>query len=136
MATGGGIGVLQTVVGAPTGSVDLIAPNGFVDFGDAGVRVSGDFNVAAVQVLNASNLSVGGASTGVPTVQAPNVGGLTAASNTAGAASKTVDTLAPNNNNANQPSILIVEVEGYGGGSGNTDNNNRDSDEERRRKRP
>jgi hypothetical protein len=115
LATGGGIGVLQTAAGAPTGSIDLIAPNGFVHAGDAGIRVSGDINIAAVQVLNAGNIQVGGSSTGVPTVQAPNVGGLTAASNTAGAASKAVDSPTQLNNNASQPSILIVEIEGYGG---------------------
>jgi len=118
IATGGGIGVLQTVVGVPPGNIDLIAPNGFVDAGDAGIRVSGDINIAAVQVLNAGNITVGGNSAGIPVVQAPNIAGLTAASNTAGAASKAAETPQANNTNASQPSILIVEVEGYGGDSG------------------
>ena len=48
LATGGGIGTLQTIKGAPTGNVDLIAPVGFIDAGDAGIRVSGNLNLAAV----------------------------------------------------------------------------------------
>jgi hypothetical protein len=85
LATGGGIGTLQTVKGAPPGNVDLIAPVGFIDADDAGIRVSGNLNLAAVAVLNAANIQVQGASTGIPTVQAPNVGALTTANNAAGA---------------------------------------------------
>jgi hypothetical protein len=69
----------------------------------------------ACEVLNAGNITVGGNSTGVPTVQAPNIAGLTAASNTAGAASKATEPPQAGTGNASQPSILIVEVEGYGG---------------------
>ncbi len=65
LATGGGIGVLDTIVGVPPGDVDLIAPKGIVNAGDAGIRASGNLNIAAVQVLNASNISVGGKSSGV-----------------------------------------------------------------------
>ncbi len=38
LATGGGIGVLASVKNVPPGDVDLIAPQGFVDAGDAGIR--------------------------------------------------------------------------------------------------
>ncbi len=89
LATGGGIGVLATVAGVQPGDVDLIAPRGVVDAGDAGIRASGDLNIAAVQVLNADNIQAGGTTTGVPTapvVAAPNLSGLAAASNSAGAA--------------------------------------------------
>lgn len=40
-ATAGGIGVLQTIKGAPPGNIDLIAPTGVVDAGEAGIRASG-----------------------------------------------------------------------------------------------
>jgi hypothetical protein len=63
LATGGGIGTIQTVKGAPIGNVDLIAPVGFIDAGDAGIRVSGNLNLAAVAVLNAGNIQVQGTST-------------------------------------------------------------------------
>src|SRR5262249_27540988 len=57
----------------------------------------------------------GGKSTGVPVVEAPNIGALTSASNTAGATSKTTTPTSSTKNN-NQPPIIIVEVLGYGGG--------------------
>jgi len=53
---------------------------------------------------------------GVPVVKAPNIGGLTEASNAAGAAAQQATTPTQSNGNA-QPSIIIVEVLGFGGGS-------------------
>ncbi|MBK8092102.1 MAG: filamentous hemagglutinin family protein [Verrucomicrobiaceae bacterium] len=71
LATGGGIGVLATVAGVRPGNVDLIAPVGAVDAGDAGIRATGNLNIAAALVLNAGNISVGGTSAGAPS--APSV---------------------------------------------------------------
>jgi hypothetical protein len=123
LATGGGIGVLDSVVGVPVGDVDLIAPGGTVDAGDAGIRATGNLNIAAVQVLNASNISVGGASTGTPAAAAaPNIAGLAAGNNTAAASNNAASVLASQNQAASQPeqqdapSVISVEVLGYGGG--------------------
>jgi len=123
LATGGGIGVLATVADVAPGSVDLIAPTGTIDAGDAGIRATGNLNLAAVQVLNASNIQSGGASSGVPVVvaAAPNLGALTAATAAvgAGAAAANGQTQNPNNQSTdqNQPdSIFDVQVIGYGGG--------------------
>ncbi len=127
LATGGGIGVLATVAGIDPGDVDLIAPSGIIDAGDAGIRVTGNINLAATQVVNASNIAVGGAATGAPsapTVAAPNIGGLSAASSTAGASSAAAaatETAAQQSSSTptveKPPSIITVEVIGYGGGS-------------------
>lgn len=70
LATGGGIGVLATVAGVAPGDVDLIAPLGTVDAGDAGIRATGRLNIAAVTVLNADNISAGGGAAGVPAAAA------------------------------------------------------------------
>jgi len=135
LATGGGIGVLATVAGVRPGNVDLIAPIGAVDAGDAGIRATGNLNIAATIVLNSANISVGGTSAGTPaaaTVASPSLGTVAGANNSAGAAtSATAQTGAQNQTQAATtqalPSIITVEVIGYGGGS--------DDDEERKRKR-
>ena len=123
LATGGGIGVLATVAGVEPGDVDLIAPAGIIDAGDAGIRVSGNINLAAVQVVNAGNISAGGTSTGGnATVAAPSVATVTTASNSAAATSATA---ASAQNEARkeiseevttQLSVFDVVVIGYGGG--------------------
>src|SRR5262249_2607874 len=92
LATGGGIGTLQTVKGAPAGNVDLAPRVGFTDAGAAGIRVSGNLTPAGVAVLIGANIQVQGSSPGIPTVQGPPVGALTVANSTAGASQATVPT--------------------------------------------
>lgn len=122
LVSGAGIAVVQSSKLAKKSSAYLLAPRGTVDAGEAGIRVSGDLVIAAVQVVNAGNIQVGGTTTGVPTITAPNIGALTAASNTAGAAAKSAEPPTAGGNN-DRASVFIVEVVGYGGG----DNGGQDS---------
>ncbi len=123
LATGGGIGVLATVAGVKPGDVDLIAPTGIIDAGDAGIRVTGNINLAAVSVVNAGNISAGGTSTGAPAaVSAPSVSTIVTASQTSVAPGTTVTKPDATTENG-QPkhmddslSDFTVEVIGYGGG--------------------
>jgi filamentous hemagglutinin family protein len=123
LATGGGIGVLAAVEGVKAGNVDLIAPKGYVDAGDAGIRVTGNLNIAANIVLNSSNISTGGTSTGTNpgAVSAPSVASVSSASSSgaaAGAAMTKPDSGKPAESKPAEDalSLYTVEVIGYGGG--------------------
>lgn len=129
LATGGGIGVLAAVAGVEPGAVTLIAPQGTVDAGDAGIRATGDITIAAVQVLNADNISAGGTSVGVPTAPvaaAPNIGGLSSASNAAASATASATEFAQQVQPTAEvveeaPSVFTVEILGYGGSEDDED---------------
>jgi hypothetical protein len=122
LATGSGIGVLATLTDVAPDDVDLIAPVGTVNAGDAGIRASGNVSISALHVVNASNIQAGGTTSGVPVASAPNIGGLTAASSSSAASSSAANQMASQQQNAAQsqevlvPSIITVEVLGYGGG--------------------
>ncbi|WCM18167.1 filamentous hemagglutinin family protein [Paraburkholderia bryophila] len=114
--TGAGIATLQSVPGSPAGNANLIAPRGTVDAGDAGIRVSGNLNVAALHVANADNIQVQGTSLGVPVGQAVNTGALSAASSAASAASQMAQDLVKNNaaGVGQRRWTISVQVEGFG----------------------
>ncbi len=124
LATGGGIGVLATVAGVAPGNVDLIAPEGTIDAGDAGIRVTGNINIAANAVANAGNIAAGGSTSGAP--GAPSSGGATAApppppppqnQDAAGAPADTKPAAPPAP--AEDPlSEISVTLLGFGGSSG------------------
>ncbi|HKM55858.1 MAG TPA: filamentous hemagglutinin family protein, partial [Isosphaeraceae bacterium] len=109
-------------VGVAPGDVDLIAPAGTIDAGDAGIRASGNVSVAALHIVNATNIQASGTTSGVPVVAAPNIGGLTTASSTTAASASAASDVATRQQSATQtqeaviPSLIDVEVLGYGGG--------------------
>ena len=123
LATGGGIGVLASVEGVEPGGVFLIAPEGTVDAGDAGIRATGDITIAAATVVNADNIAAGGTSSGVPAAAAPasiSVSGLTSASTTSGAANSAATRISEQSrqqipDEEEAPSEFVVEILGYGG---------------------
>jgi filamentous hemagglutinin family protein len=85
---GSGIGQLITGPDIKPGLVNLIAPNGTVNAGDAGIRVAGNLNIAAVQVIGANNISVSGTATGVPVSDAGALAGSLSGANSLGDAGK------------------------------------------------
>ena len=128
LATGGGIGVLATVAGVMPGDVDLIAPGGAIDAGDAGIRSAGNLSIAAATVLNAENIQVTGSSAGTPAGAAPAAPSISAAPPAPPNTSSNAPTANPAGNKPNEEqikkaedpaSIITVEVLGYGGGEGN-----------------
>ncbi|WP_437341006.1 filamentous haemagglutinin family protein [Burkholderia paludis] len=116
---GAGIATLQSVPGVPIGTINLIAPRGTVDAGDAGIR-AGNLNVAALRVVNADNIQVTGKASGIPLVQAVNTGALTAASAAASAATQVAQDIAKNNasGGAARRWTISVQVEGFGDANG------------------
>jgi hypothetical protein len=139
LSTGGGIGVLATVKNVEPGDVDLIAPLGAVDAGDAGIRSAGNLTIAASQVLNAGNIAVAGTSTGAPAAPAPAAPAALAApppppptsksqpTGSDAAAQAAADTAAKNV--ATPVSEVEVTVLGYGG----SDEEEEDEEEKKRR---
>lgn len=119
-STGAGIATLNPIPEVPSGDIDLIAPQGTIDAGEAGIRFSGDLNIVAPNIVNAANITGAGKTTGIPTVQGPPVAALTTAANTAGANQQTG---APTQSNSGQASVMIVEIIGYGGSQGSDDSN-------------
>jgi hypothetical protein len=139
LATGGGIGVLASVEGVKEGSVGLFAPKGFIDAGDAGIRSTGNIQIGAQVVLNSSNISSGGATTGatVAAPSAPSVSSVTSASNSSAASTastpKATDSKQETNTSATDntlPTVYTVEVIGYGGGSGDDEDDEEENKSE------
>jgi hypothetical protein len=122
-ASGSGIGAL-TPAGGTAGDVDLIAPKGTVNAGDAGIR-AGNLNIAAQVVLGADNISVSGTSTGTPVADTSAVTAASSgASNAGGDVSSTTAALANNLAEAARaaedlkksfkPTFISAEVVGHG----------------------
>jgi hypothetical protein len=66
LAAGSGIRTIQTNPSVPPGNVDLDAPVGTVNAGDAGIGAAGNINIAAAHVIGVLNINFGGTATGVP----------------------------------------------------------------------
>ena len=124
--TGAGIATLNPLPEVPPGDIDLIAPLGTIDAGEAGIRVSGNVNLAALRVVNAENIQVKGQSVGIPVIAAVNVGALTNASAAASQAATAAQDAVQRDRAAQRqalPSVFTVRVlgfgsEGAGGGEG------------------
>jgi hypothetical protein len=116
-SSGAGIATLNPIAEVPPGDIDLIAPLGTIDAGEAGIRVSGNVNLAALQVVNAANIQVQGKATGLPALASVNVGALTSASAAASAVTQAADDLARQqaaNGRDRKSSVVSVQVLGFG----------------------
>ncbi|WP_148715273.1 filamentous haemagglutinin family protein [Chitinolyticbacter meiyuanensis] len=117
LVSGAGIATLQTIPGAPSGDVLLVAPRGTVDAGDAGIRVSGNLYIAAQSVANAFNVDVQGEQVGVPTIASVNVAALTSGDKAANAAAQAAQEVARQQQSASKDkgvSLITVDILGFG----------------------
>jgi hypothetical protein len=126
--SGSGIGTIVGFTGVEEGDVNLIAPRGTVNAGDAGIRVSGNFSCACLFIVNTDNIKVGGEIKGLPK-PATSIVPLTLETKDKAAADAIKD--ATQTTPSERPSIIIVEVLGFGGGGGDAPVN---QDEEQRRR--
>ena len=114
--SGSGIRSILTRADIVPGSVDLIAPSGTVNAGDAGIGAAGNLNIAALRVVGADNIQVSGKSSGVPLSDTGSAGrGLAGLGNTSSDATRSVDQATRNlgGNAANEnlrPGFISVEV--------------------------
>ena len=116
-STGAGIATLAPIAEVPAGDVDLLAPLGTIDAGEAGIRVSGNVNLAALTVMNAANIQVKGEAKGMPAVASVNVAAMTNASAAATQATAAAQEVVQRERAATrsaQPSVFTVRVLGFG----------------------
>ncbi len=128
---GSGIRALLTdpTIDPASVDVDLFAPRGSINAGDAGIASAGNVTLAAVQVIGADNIQAGGVSTGVPISDAglsgvSAISGVSDVASTAQEATKSLGESTQKNEQAAQemkqalanfkPSFISVEVIGFG----------------------
>lgn len=119
--TGSGIRAFASSEGVVPGDVDLFAPRGVVNAGDAGIG-GGNITLGATAILGADNIDVGGISVGVPVADTGSLAaGLTGISNLSSSVSKMAEDSASslggdeNAFNSNQTlGFLSVEILGFG----------------------
>lgn len=112
--SGGGIATLKKTPAVRNAPVRLYAPNGVVDAGDAGIRVSGNLEIGAQQIIGADNISVGGSlssSASAPPPAAPAVSPASSnPSDAVDAANAALDNDPPAAGPSGDSSLLTVEV--------------------------
>lgn len=121
--SGSGIAALTSTGGSP-GTVDLYAPYGEINAGEAGIRSAGNINLGAERVIGADNIVAGGATTGAPAVSTSSLALATpSAAGDAVAKSASEQSSESNNNQQSEskkapvPSFITVEVLSLGDGA-------------------
>jgi filamentous hemagglutinin len=103
---GSGIRTIQDGPDVPAGNVNLIAPVGSVNAGDAGIGAAGNINLSALVVTGASNINFGGTATGVPPAVANVTASVSSAASSASATSNAASALENSAANSNEAAPL------------------------------
>lgn len=119
--TGSGIRAFASSAGTMPGDVDLFAPRGVVNAGDAGIG-GGNITLGATAILGADNIDVGGISVGVPVADTGSLAaGLTGISNLSSSVSKMAEASASSLggdedmlNGSDTLGFLSVDILGFG----------------------
>jgi hypothetical protein len=122
LVSGAGIGTIKSTPDAPEANATLLAPQGTINAGDAGLRSSGAITLVGQQILNAANISASGPVSGVPQVATTDLAALSSISTSAGQAGSGANEAVAAAAQRGQPqispqlpSIITVEVLGFGG---------------------
>jgi filamentous hemagglutinin len=127
--TGSGIASLTSTGGMP-GTVDLFAPYGEINAGEAGIRSAGNINLGALLIVGADNITAGGTTSGVPAVSSSGLSMTPASTSNPGAGSQG-DKLADASKDAisnklvSMPSMISVEVLSLGDESSDGNSSNK-----------
>jgi filamentous hemagglutinin len=108
-AAGSGIRTIQTNPSVAAGNVDLVAPAGTVNAGDAGIGAAGNINIAAQSVIGVSNIQFGGTATGVP-AQVSNVNASLSGASSAASGASNASTSAVEGNSAQKESAPLAQA--------------------------
>ena len=108
--TGSGIGVLASQDDTPAADMDLFAPDGTIDAGDAGLRSTGNINLGAAVILNSSNIQAAGAVSGAPAAPAAAAPVATVTSPTESAGNTAEEATATAAKQEEALGVLTVEV--------------------------
>jgi hypothetical protein len=115
---GSGIRSFVTTEGREPGSIDLFAPAGIVNAGEAGIGAAGNITIGATQVIGADNISFGGVSVGVPVSDSgAGAAALAGISSVASSVAKSAEESATSGLGGEaetQLSVIEVEVIGFG----------------------
>jgi hypothetical protein len=118
-----------------TCDLDLFAPQGAIDAGDAGLRSLGSVNLGAQRILNATNIQAAGSISGAPAAVGAPPAPAVAANN---AATQQTDTQASDIAKANRESrqgILTVEVLATGDGAAPAAEDQEQEDDKKKKKK-
>jgi hypothetical protein len=106
---GSGIRTIQTDPEVPAGNVDLDAPVGTVNAGDAGIGAAGNINIAAAHVIGALNINFGGSATGVPSDLSGLAASLSGVSSVASGATTSATASAAESNAAQRETAPLAQ---------------------------
>jgi filamentous hemagglutinin len=127
------------------GTVDLFAPSGVINAGDAGIGSAGNIYLGALHVIGADNINFGGTGVGIP-LAAPAPASVSGMGNMQDA-SKAADQATQSLSNANdmakieeslanfKPTFISVDVIGLGPQDANQAEENVNQDEEKKKKK-
>jgi filamentous hemagglutinin len=105
--TGSGIQALATGAGVSPGDVDLYAPHGIVNAGDAGI-VAGNLTIGATAVLGRDNITVSGVAVGVP-VETSGLGASLAGSSSVASSASSAAAMAVNPTTGEEKGTPVAE---------------------------